>query len=68
MVKRLKSTKSKNSESFYVIDDFYDPNTKKKSTFVAEKLGNIKSLMEKYHTDSRDEVMRQLEIYVDQLR
>ena len=68
MAKRLKSTKSKNSESFYVIDDFYDPNTKKKSTFVAEKLGNIRTLMEKYHTDSRDEVMRQLQLYVDGLR
>ncbi len=29
MAKRLKVTKSKNSASFYIIDDFYNPKLKK---------------------------------------
>lgn len=68
MAKRIKTTKSKNSESFYVIDDFTDPKTKKRSTFVVEKLGSINSLKEKYNTDSRDEIMNILKSYVDLLR
>ena len=68
MAKRIKSSKSKYSESFFVIDDYYNPSTKKKTTCVVEKLGNLASLMEKYDTDSRDEVMRQLKAYVDELR
>ena len=68
MAKRIKSSKSKHSESFYVIDDYYNPETKKKTTFVVERLGSLASLMEKYGTDSRDEVVRQLRDYVESLR
>lgn len=68
MAKRIKSSKSKHSESFYVIDDYYNPETKKKTTFVVERLGSLASLMEKYGTDSRDEVVRQLRDHVESLR
>ena len=68
MAKRIKSSKSKHSESFFVIDDYYNPETKKKTTFVVERLGNLASLMEKYGTDSRDEVVANLKDYVESLR
>lgn len=68
MAKRLKSTKSKNSESFYVIDDFTDPVTKKRSTFVVERLGSLASLQSKHNTDSRDIIISILQDHVDQLR
>ena len=68
MAKRIKSSKSKHSESFFVIDDYYNPETKKKTTFVVERLGNLASLMEKYGTDSRDEVVGNLKAYVESLR
>ena len=44
---RLKSTKSKYSESFSIIDDYTHPETNKRSTFVVEALGSLNSLMEK---------------------
>ncbi len=47
MAKRIKISKSKNSESFSVIDDFTDPKTKKRSTFVVERLGSLDSLLKK---------------------
>lgn len=68
MAKRIKVTKSKNSESFYIIDDFTDPKTKKRSTFIVERLGSLSSLKSKYNTDSRDEVMNHLKSYVTKLR
>jgi hypothetical protein len=68
MAKRLKVTKSKNSASFYIIDDFYDHKSKKKSTYVVEKLGNLASLREKYQYDSYDEVIKHLQEYVEALR
>lgn len=68
MAKRLKITQSKNSESFYVIDDFTDPQSKKRSTFIVERLGSLNSLKDKYNTDSRDKVLSILSSYVDELR
>lgn len=68
MAKRLKITKSKNSESFYIIDDFTDPQSKKRSTFIVERLGSLHSLKSKYNTDSRDEVLSFLNNYVNELR
>lgn len=68
MAKRLSITKSKNSESFYVIEDFTDPKTKKKSTTIYEKLGNLQSLFKKYNTDSRDVVLSNLKDYVETLK
>lgn len=68
MAKRIKITKSKNSESFSIIDDFTDPHTKKRSTFIVEPLGSLASLKEKYHTDSREEVINYLNEYCNQLR
>lgn len=68
MAKRLKITKNKTSESFYVIDDFTDPKTKKRSTFIVERLGNLAFLMDKYHTDSRDVVLSKLKEYIAELR
>lgn len=50
MAKRLNVSKSKYSESFTIIDDYYNHDTKKSTTFIAERLGNLKSLMEKYNT------------------
>lgn len=68
MGKRIKSNKSKNSESFYIIEDFTDPNSKKRSTYVFEKLGTLKSLKEKYNTDSRDEILSHLRAHLEELR
>ena len=68
MGKRIKITKSKNSESFYIIDDYTDPKTKKRSTFVVERLGSLTSLKSKFDTDSRDAVIAILKQYVDKLR
>ena len=68
MGKRIKITTSKNSESFYIIDDFTDPKTKKRSTFVVERLGSLSSLKLKYDTDSRDVIMDILNQYLNKLR
>lgn len=68
MAKRLKVSKSKYSESFTIIEDYYNHDTKKSTTFIVERLGNLKSLMEKYNTDSRDVVMQNLKAYVNELR
>lgn len=68
MSKRIKVTTSKHSESFYIIDDFTDPKTKKRSTFIVERLGSLSSLKSKFDTDSRETVMRMLNQYVDKLR
>lgn len=64
----MKITKSKNSESFYIIDDFTDPTSKKRSTFIVERLGSLTSLMAKYDTLSRDVVLHMLNQYIDNLR
>lgn len=68
MAKRLKVSKSKYSESFTIIEDYYNHDTKKSTTFIVERLGNLESLMEKYNTDSRDVVMQNLKAYVNELR
>ncbi len=68
MAKRLKTTKTINSESFYVIDDYTDPKTKKRSSFIVERLGNLHSLYEKYNTDDRDVVVSHMKAYVDELK
>lgn len=67
MAKRIRSCKSKNSESFSVIDDCTNHKTQRPSTFIVEKLGNLDSLKKKYNTDDRNEVVRQLKLYVDSL-
>lgn len=41
MAKRIKTAVTKNSCNYYIIDDFTNPSTKKRSTFVYERLGNI---------------------------
>lgn len=64
MALRLKSTKSKYSESFSMIDDYIHPETNKRSTFVVEALGSLTTLMEKYQTNSRDEVIKHLKDYI----
>lgn len=38
MAKRLKVTKSKNSASFYIIDDFYDPKSKRDQRMLLKSL------------------------------
>lgn len=68
MSKRLKSTLSKNSESFYIIEDFTNPQTKKRSTCVYERLGSLKDLKVKYHTDSRDKILSILTDHLNELR
>lgn len=66
MALRLKSTKSKYSESFSIIDDYIHPETNKRSTFVVEALGSLTTLMEKYQTNSRDEVIKHLKNYINE--
>lgn len=68
MAKRIKTTKSKNSESYCIIDDFTDPQTKKRSTFVVERLGSLNSLKQKYNVDTRDEVLDIIRSYLNVLR
>lgn len=57
---RLKSVKSKSSESFSIIEDYINPTTKKRTTTTVESLGNLSSWMEKLNTTSRDEVIEHL--------
>jgi hypothetical protein len=68
MAKRLKITASKNSESYFIIDDHTDPVTKKRSTFVVERLGNLARWKEELQTDSRDEVVAYLKEKVLEMR
>lgn len=68
MAKRIKTTKSKNSESYCIIDDFTDSQTKKRSTFVVESLGSLNSLKQKYNVDTRDEVLDIIRSYLNVLR
>lgn len=68
MAKRIKTTKSKNSESYCIIDDYTNPLTHKRSTFIVEKLGSLSSLKEKYNTDSKDVVMKHLNQYLEILK
>ncbi len=68
MAKRIKVTKSKNSESYSIIDDYTHPQTKKRSTFVVESLGSLNSLKEKLGTDSKQVVLDYINTYVEQLR
>lgn len=68
MAKRIKISKSKNSESFSIIDDYTHPQTKKRSSYVVESLGSLSDLKKKYNTDSRDVVWQHLTEYCDILR
>lgn len=68
MAKRIKTTKSKNSESYCIIDDYTNPLTHKRSTFIFEKLGSLSSLKEKYNTDSKDVVMKHLNQHLEILK
>lgn len=68
MAKRLNITKTKNSKNFYIIDDYTDPQTKKRSTSIVERLGNLNSLKEKYNTESEDEIVNILKEYVNELK
>ena len=68
MAKRIKISKSKNSESFSIIDDYTHPQTKKRSSYVVESLGSLNDLKKKYNTDSRDVVWQHLVEYRDMLR
>lgn len=68
MAKRLKITKSKYSESFYIIDDFTNPQTNKHSTFIVERLGSLDSLKEAHHVSTREEVLSILQDYIASIR
>ena len=63
---RIKSTKSKNSESFSIIDDYIHPETNKRSTYVVEALGSLTTLMEKYQTTDREVVIQHLKDYIEE--
>lgn len=67
MAKRIKTTKSKYSESYSIIDDYVDPISKKRTTFVVESLGSLKKLMEEYNTTSKEEVMEKLNAHLKNL-
>lgn len=68
MAKRIKISKSKNSESYSIIDDYTHPQTKKRSTFVVESLGSLDSLKQKLGTDSKQVVLDHINRHVEQLR
>ena len=54
---RVTTTKSKNSESFYINYAYIDKNGKSTSR-IYKKLGTLRELKEKLGTDDRDEVMK----------
>lgn len=54
---RVTSTKSKNSESFYINYAYIDKNGKSTSR-IYKKLGTLRDLKEMLGTDDRDEVMK----------
>lgn len=68
MAKRMKTTRTKNSCNFYIIDDFTDPSTKKRSTFVYEKLGNIQKIMDRFEATSEEEALEKLNLYLNDLK
>lgn len=68
MAKRIKTTKSKNSCNYYIIDDYTDPSTKKRSTFIFERLGNIDSLKNRFDADEDDTALLKLKEYVNELK
>lgn len=61
---RLKSVKSKSSESFSIIEDYINPTTKKRTTTTVESLGNLDSWMKKLNTRSRDDVIAHLQALI----
>lgn len=65
---RLTSSKSKNAESFYFVQDYRDPQTKKRTTKIFEKLGTLSSLQTAYGVSSREEVIHILQNILDQRR
>lgn len=68
MAKRIKATKTKNSCNYYIIDDYTDPSTKKRSTFVYERLGNIKKIMNRFEAASEEEALDRLKVYLYDLK
>lgn len=50
MAFRLKTSVSKNSTSYFIIADYTNPKTKKRTTQVVEKLGNQKYWFDELHT------------------
>ncbi|WP_323088213.1 IS1634 family transposase [Allobaculum sp. JKK-2023] len=57
---RLKQSKSKNSVSFFIISDYTNPETKKRSTEVVEKLGNQTYWFKKLNTNDPSVVVAHL--------
>lgn len=68
MSKRIKITRSKNSESYSIIDDYTHPLTRKKSTYVVESFGNINRLMDRFHVNSSQEALDALKAYLEEMR
>lgn len=68
MAKRIKKTVTKNSCNYYIIDDFTDPSTKKRSTFVYEKLGNIDNIKKRFEADTDEDALKCLDEYLKNLR
>lgn len=68
MGKRIKITKSKNSMSYFVIQDYTNPKNGKRSTYIVEKLGNLDSLKQKFNTDSPDVVWQNLQDYLTEIK
>ena len=48
MAKRIKASQTKNSCNYYIIYDYTDPFTKKRSIFFYERLGSIKKNYESF--------------------
>lgn len=68
MAKRIKTTVTKNSCNYYIIDDFTDPSTKKRSTFVYERLGNIEKIKNRFEAENNDDALIKLNEYLNNLR
>lgn len=68
MAKRIKKTVSKNSVNYYIIDDFTDPSSGKKSSFIVEKFGNMAKLKKRFDAASDEDALSKLNDYVLELK
>lgn len=68
MAKRISTTKTKNSCNYYIIEDFTDPSSMKRSTFIFEKLGSIDNLKSRFQVDTDEDALSKLKEYLNDLK
>jgi hypothetical protein len=63
---RLHTSSSRNSESFYISQDYTDPKTKKRTTRIYKKLGTFKQLQQEHGFTTREEAVAYLKEVIEQ--